>query len=48
MILTAGTNIAWGPREAAEAGAAAFLVKQLSDFPLVETIRSVADRRRHR
>jgi two-component system response regulator DevR len=42
IILTAGTTIDWGPAEAAQAGAAAFLIKKLTDFPLIDTIRTVA------
>ena len=42
MIVTAGVGDAWGSEEAAAAGAAALLLKQLIDFPLVEVIGRVA------
>ena len=42
VIVTAGVGIGWGPVEAARAGAAAYLLKQLRDFPLVTMIERVA------
>ena len=44
IILTAATGLAWGPDAAAEAGAAAYLIKKLTNFPLTDTIRCVANR----
>jgi len=41
VMVSAGVGVTWGPRGAAEAGAWAYLVKQLSDFPLVEVISRV-------
>ena len=46
VIVTAGTTIDWGPAEAAQAGAAAFLIKRLNNFPLIDTIRTVAAQHR--
>ena len=42
VILTSAVTVPWGRAEAAHAGAAAYLVKQLGDFPLVDTISRVA------
>jgi len=42
VIITAGVAVEWGPVEAAQAGAAALLLKQIKDFPLIATIARVA------
>lgn len=42
VILSAGVGVCWGVSDAAEAGAAAFVLKGLVDFPLVEVIGRVA------
>lgn len=42
VIVTSAVALAWGRAEAARAGAAAYLVKRLDDFPLVQVIRQVA------
>lgn len=42
VIVTAGIGLAWGPFEAGQAGAAAFVLKQVRDFPLLEVIARVA------
>ena len=42
VMVTAGVDLPWGPEQAAQAGAGAFLYKQLRNFPLVEVIGSVA------
>jgi two-component system response regulator DevR len=42
LVLTAATNIDWGPEDAARAGAAGYLTKTIKTLPLIETIRAVA------
>jgi len=42
VVLTTGVGASWGPVDAAAAGAAAFVLKSLVDFPLVEVVGRVA------
>lgn len=42
VIMTSAVGSAWGPTEAAEAGAVAYVVKQIRHFELVDVIRRVA------
>jgi len=42
VMLTTAVSDAWGPAEAAEAGAAAYLLKQATILPLIEVIAEVA------
>jgi two-component system response regulator DevR len=42
VIVTAGVATSWGRAEARDAGAAAYLLKQVKDFPLASVIRRVA------
>ncbi len=42
VIVTAGLGRRWGPTEAAEAGVAAIVLKQIVDFPLVQVIKDLA------
>jgi len=41
VILTTGVTSEWGPAEAAEAGVAAVVLKQLTEFPLLEVLADV-------
>jgi two-component system response regulator DevR len=42
VLVTAGLATSWGRAEARDAGAAAYLLKQVKDFPLASVIRQVA------
>lgn len=42
VVLTAGTGLTCSPVDAAAAGAMAYLLKQLTDFPLVDIVLRVA------
>jgi two-component system, NarL family, response regulator DevR len=44
VILTVGVSVPWGTKEAAEAGAAALVLKQLREFPLLRVIAEVSGR----
>lgn len=43
LIVTSAVALTWGPSEAAQAGALAFVVKQLRDFDLVDVLVRIAN-----
>lgn len=45
VIVTAAVGVRWGPVEAASAGAAAYVIKRLRGFELLDVLRRVAQAR---